>query len=131
MGSDLIADLVLAATLFGVCVVFCGLLRDQRTELKRDIRKLGTDIDDNIGRMRAELNGGVKKLRAEIREAGEGSGGRIDAVRSELVETRVAMADRVARVEGRVFGVQQPGAGTDLRLTRTPQVAGGCCVAWS
>ncbi|WP_420439964.1 hypothetical protein [Candidatus Palauibacter sp.] len=36
-----------------------------------------------------------------------------DVVRDELVETRAAMADRVARIEGRVFGVPLPGTGTD------------------
>ena len=79
MGTDLIADLVLAATLIGLCVIFCGLSRHQR-----------------------------KELRAEIRRADERLGNRIDAVRTELVETRVATADRVARVEGHVFGGHPP-----------------------
>jgi len=79
MGTDLIADLVLAATLIGVCVIFCGLSRNQRRE-----------------------------LRAEIRGVDERLGNRIDAARAELVETRVATADRVARVEGHVFGGHRP-----------------------
>ncbi|MXX79390.1 MAG: hypothetical protein F4Z33_10745 [Gemmatimonadales bacterium] len=79
MGTDLIADLVLAATLIGICVIFCGLSRNQR-----------------------------KDLRAEIRGADERLGNRIDAVRAELVETRVATADRVARVEGHLFGAHPP-----------------------
>ena len=84
MGTDLIADLVLAATLIGICVIFCGLSRNQR-----------------------------KDLRAEIRGADERLGNRIDAVRAELVETRVATADRVARVEGHMFGVHRPDSETD------------------
>ncbi|WP_419948002.1 hypothetical protein [Candidatus Palauibacter sp.] len=38
MGTDLIADLALAATLIGVCVIFCGLSRNQRKELRSEIR---------------------------------------------------------------------------------------------
>lgn len=84
MGTDLIADLVLAATLIGVCVILCGLSRNQR-----------------------------KELRAEIRGVDERLGNRIDAVGAELVETRVATADRVARVEGHVFGAPRPDTGAD------------------
>lgn len=86
MGTDLIADLVLAATLIGICAIFCGLSRNQRRE-----------------------------LRAETRGVDERLGNRIDAVRAELVETRVATADRVAHVEGYVFGVPRSdtGAGSD------------------
>ncbi|MDE2719534.1 hypothetical protein [Candidatus Palauibacter polyketidifaciens] len=79
MGTDLIADLILSATLIGVCVIFCRLSRNLR-----------------------------KELRAEIRGVDERLGNRIDAVRAELVETRVAAADRVARVEGHLFGVHPP-----------------------
>ena len=79
MGTDLIADLILAAALIGICAIFCGLSRNQRKEL------------------RAEIRGGDERL-----------GNRIDAVRAELVEARVATADRVARVEGHVFGVSPP-----------------------
>ena len=79
METDLIADLVLAATLIGICIIFCGLSRRQRRE-----------------------------LRAEIRGADECLGNRIDAVRAELVEARVATAGRVARVEGHLFGVPRP-----------------------
>ena len=84
MGTDLIANLVPAATLIGISVIFCGLSRHQR-----------------------------KELRAETRGADERLGNRIDALRAELVETRVATADRVARVEGHVFGVHRPNTGTD------------------
>ncbi|MYA34768.1 MAG: hypothetical protein F4164_04670 [Gemmatimonadales bacterium] len=84
MGTDLIADLVLAATLIGICVIFCGLSRNQR-----------------------------KELRAEIHGTDERLGNRIDAVRAELVETRVATSDRVARVEGHVFGIHRPDSRTD------------------
>ena len=113
MGTDLIADLILAATLIGVCAIFCGLSRSQRRELTRNIRKLDTDSGDNIAEIRAAMTGGIKELRAEIRGTDERLGGRIDAVRDELVEARVAMADRVARVEGRMSGPPRPDAGTD------------------
>lgn len=84
MGTDVIADLVLAATLIGVCVILCGLSRNQR-----------------------------KELRAEIRGADERLGNRIDALRAELAETRVATTDRVARVEGHVFGGPRPDSEAD------------------
>ncbi|MDE2943079.1 MAG: hypothetical protein OXT63_02590 [Gemmatimonadota bacterium] len=80
----MIADLILAATLIGVCVILCGLSRNQR-----------------------------KELRAEIGGVDERLGNRIDAVRAELVETRVDTADRVARVEGCVFGVHRPDSEAD------------------
>lgn len=85
MGTDLIADLILAATLIGLCAILCGLSRSQR-----------------------------KALRAEIRATDERLDGRIDAVRGELVEARVAMTDRLARVEGSMSGVPRPDTGTDV-----------------
>ena len=114
MGTDLIADLILAATLIGVCVIFCGLSRNQRKELTRNIRKMGADIDDNIGEVRTAMAGGIQELHAEIRGTDERLDGRIDAVRDELVEARVAMADRVARVEGSISGIPRPDTGTDV-----------------
>jgi hypothetical protein len=113
METDLIADLILAATLIGVCVIFCGLSRHQRKELTRNIGKMGADVDDNIGEMRTAMAGGIKELHAEIRGTDERLDGRIDAVRDELVEARVALADRVARVEGRLSRVPRPDTGTD------------------
>ena len=102
METDLITDIVLLATLI-VCVVAVGrMLRNQRAEMKSD-----------MGSLRTELKGDLKELRTELRGIEGRLGDRIDAVRSELVETRVAMADRVARLEGRVFGVPLPGTGTD------------------
>ncbi len=102
MGTDLIADVVLFLTLLGGIVLASRSLNAQREELKGDIGKLRTELKGEIAAMRAELRGVEAQL-----------GGRIDAVRDELVETRVAMADRVARIEGRVFGVPLPGTGTD------------------
>ena len=114
MGTDLIADLILAATLIGVCVILCGLSRNQRKELTRNVRTMGADIDDNIAEMRTAMAGGSKELHAEIRATDERLDGRIDGVRDDLVEARVAMADRVARVEGRISSVPRPEAGTDV-----------------
>ena len=102
MGTDLIADIVLLATLIASVVTVGRMLRNQRTELKGD-----------MGTLRTELRGDIKELRTELRRVEQRLGDRIDAVRDELVETRVAMADRVARLEGRVFGVPLPGTGTD------------------
>ena len=62
---------------------------------------------------RARLESQIGALRTELGKVEQRLGGRGDAVRDELVETRVAMADRVARLEGRVFGVPLPGTGTD------------------
>ena len=38
---------------------------------------------------------------------------RIGALHPEVVETRVAFSDRVARLEGPVFGIPLPDTGTD------------------
>ena len=62
--------------MIGICAIFCGLSRIQH-----------------------------KALRADIRGADNCPGNRIDAVRAELVETRVGTADRG---EGHVFRVSRP-----------------------
>ncbi len=67
----------------------------------------------HVRSQRTALKGDIKELRTELRGVEKRLGDRIDAVRGELTETRVAMADRVARLEGRVFGVPLPGTGTD------------------
>ena len=108
-----------------------GELGTLRTELKGDIGTLRTEIKGDIGTLRTEIKGELASVRKEgvegrtrlekqiadgrtaLRGVEKRLGGRIDAVRDELVETRVTMADRVARIEGRVFGVPLPGTGTD------------------
>lgn len=73
-----------------------------RTELKGDVAALRTEVKTDIAALRTELKTDIAALREEV--AG---------VRDELVVTRVAMTDRVARVEGRVFGLPLPEAAAD------------------
>ena len=73
-----------------------------RDELKGDTRGLRTDL-------RTEIRESGRRLGARI----DGLSDRLDAVHSEIVEARVAMSDRVARLEGSVFGVPLPDTGTD------------------
>ena len=109
----MIADIALFVTLLGGIVVASRSLSAQRAELKGDIGKLRKEFKSEVGTLRTELKGDLGTLRAELGEVEQRLGRRIDAVRDELVATRVAMADRVARIEGRVFGVPLPGTGTD------------------
>ena len=73
-----------------------------RGELKRDIKGLRTDL-------RTDIRESERRLGTRI----DGLGNRMDAVHSEMVEARVVMSDRVARLEGSVFGVPLPDTGTD------------------
>ena len=61
----------------------------------REIGKVGTELRDEIGKVRTELS----------RELGK--------VRTEVIETRVTMTDRVARLEGNVFGTPPPEAAAE------------------
>ncbi len=95
-GPDLFGDITLLVGLtVGATAALARILRGAESRLRRDLKAEIADV-------RTELRGVEERL-----------GGRIDVVRDELVETRVAMADRVARIEGRVFGVPLPGTGTD------------------
>lgn len=132
MGPDLFADITLLLGLFvGAIAVLGRMLRGAEGRLREDFKAqiasvreenaLGqARLESQIGAVRAELgdveqrlDGRIEGTRAELRGVEKRLGDRSDAVRDELVETRVAMADRVARIEGRVFGVPLPGTGTD------------------
>ena len=112
MGTDLFGDIALVGLIVGATALgrmLGGAENRTRKELKAEIasvRKEGA-----LGR--AALETQIGALRAELGEVEQRLGGRIDGVRDELVETRVAMADRVARNEGRVFGIPLHGTGTD------------------
>ena len=73
-----------------------------RGELKRDVKGLRTEL-------RTEIRESERRLGTRI----DGLSERIDAVHSEMVEARVAMSDRVTRLEGSVFGIPLPDTGTD------------------
>ena len=66
-----------------------------------------------IAGLRDEVKGEIVGLRDEVKGEIAGLRDRIDAVHSEVVEMRLAIGDRVARLEGRVFGVPLTDTGTD------------------
>ncbi len=77
-----------------------------RTELGGEIGRVRTELSGEIGKVRTELSGEIGKLRTELsRELGK--------VRAEVIETRVTMTDRVARLEGHVFGTPPPEAAAE------------------
>ena len=63
-------------------------------------------------RLYGKLDGKIDKLggdlRAEIRGVRTELTARIDAVHGELIDTRVHLSDRVARLEGAVLGAAAP-----------------------
>ena len=91
-----------------------------RDELKSDIVGVKGEITGLRGELKSDIAGLRTDLRTEIRESErrlgtriDGLSDRIDAVHSEMVEARVAMSDRVARLELSVFGVPLRDTGTD------------------
>lgn len=101
-----------------------GELKSEIAGLKGEIAGVRDELKGDDEGLREELKGDIKglrtDLRTEIRESErrlgnriDGLSDRLDAVLSEMVEARVAMSDRVARLEGSVFGVPLPDTGTD------------------
>ncbi len=81
-------------------------LDDRITELRGEVGKVRTELGGEIGKVRTELSGEIGKVRTELsRELGK--------VRTEVIETRVTMTDRVARLEGNVFGTPPPEAAAE------------------
>ena len=87
--------------------------KELRGELKSEITGLRDELKGDIVGLRDELKGDIAGLRDDLKGDIAGLRDRIDAVHSEMVEARVAMSDRVARLEVRVFGVPLPDTGTD------------------
>ncbi len=124
MGPDVIAIVSILVAILGSAGGLAALIlpRQRRLEdklesevasVRGEIGGLGTRLRGEIAQLRTELRAEIGALGTDLRGMEGRLGGRIDAVRDELVETRVAMADRVARIEGRVFGVPLPDTGTD------------------
>ena len=102
----MIGILGLLVAILGVGATMGGLALRGIANLKNDLTKRTDRLSDQIESVR---NGLREELKGEIVDLRD----RIDAVRSEIVETRVAMSDRVARLEGSVFGMPLPDTGTD------------------
>ena len=142
MGLDVIGILSILVAILGVGVPMGGLalrgignltkktdklsgqLESVQKELRGELKGEIAGVKGEIVGVRDELKGDVKALRTdlrtEIRESEsrlgtriDGLSDRVDAVHSEMIEARVAMSDRVARLEGSVFGVPLPDTGTD------------------
>ena len=84
-----------------------------RDELKGELVGVRDELKGEIAGLRGELKSDIAGLRGELKSDIAGLRDRIDAVHSEMVEARVTMSDRVARLEGSVFGVPLPDTGTD------------------
>ena len=101
MGLDVVGILSILVAVVGVGGTMGGLaLRGIGTLTKKT-----DNLSGQIKRVQKELRGELKSEIAGLRD-------RIDAVHSEMVEARVTMSDRVARLEGSVFGVPLPDTGT-------------------
>ncbi len=87
--------------------------KELRGELKSEIAGVRDELKGELVGVRDELKGEIAGLRGELKSDIAGLRDRIDAVHSEMVEARVTMSDRVARLEGSVFGVPLPDTGTD------------------
>ena len=124
MGLDVIGILSILVAILGVGLTMGGLALRGIGNLKKDFTKrtdrLSGQIESVQKELRGELKGEIAGLKGEIIGVRDelkgdiaGLRDRIDAVHSEMVEARVAMSDRVARLERSVFGVHLPDTGTD------------------
>ncbi|MXW68222.1 MAG: hypothetical protein F4Z72_14645 [Gemmatimonadales bacterium] len=117
MGLDVIGILSLLVAILSVGATMGGLALRGISNLKNDLTKRTDKLSDQIEsvqkELRDELKGEIVGLRDELKAEIVGLRDRIEAVRSETVETRVDMSDRVARLEGSVFGMPLPDTGTD------------------
>lgn len=106
MGTDVIAVASILVAILGSAAGLAALILPRQ-------RRLEDKLESELAAVRGETREEIGSLRTELRGVEQRLGDRIDAVRDELVETRVAMTDRVARIEGRVFGIPLPDTGTD------------------
>jgi len=90
-----------------------GDIADLRTELKAEIAEVRIELKAEIAEVRTELKAEIAEVRTELKADIAGVREEVTGVRDEQVATRVAMTDRVARVEGRVFGLPLPEAVAD------------------
>ncbi|WP_420616082.1 hypothetical protein [Candidatus Palauibacter sp.] len=117
MGLDVIGILSILVAVVGVGGTMGGLALRGIGNLKKDLTKQTDRLSGQLESVQKELRGELKSeitgLRGELKGDIAGLRDRIDAVHSEMVEARVAMSDRVARLEGSVFGMPLPDTGTD------------------
>ena len=115
MGPDLFADItLLLGFTVGAVAVLGRMLRGVESRLREDLKAQIACVREESTIGRARLESQIGTLRTELGEVEQRLNGRIDGVHDELVQTRVALADRVARLEGRVFGDRLPGTGIDV-----------------
>jgi len=88
-------------------------IAEVRIELKAEIAEVRTELKAEIAEVRTELKAEIAEVRTELKADIAGVREEVTGVRDEQVATRVAMTDRVARVEGRVFGLPLPEAVAD------------------
>ena len=77
-------------------------------KLDRRITALGRELRGEIGKVRSDLSGEIGKVRGEMEKLRTELGGDIEGLRTGVTETRVRTTDRVARLEGHVFGAPPP-----------------------
>lgn len=115
MGPDLFADItLLLGFTVGAVAVVGRMLRGVESRLREDLKAQIASVREENALGQARLESQIGAVRAELGDVEQRLNGRIDGVRDELVQTRVALADRVARLEGRVFGDRLRGTGTDV-----------------
>ena len=115
MGPDLFADItLLLGFTVGAIAVLGRMLRGVESRLREDLKAQIASVRDESALGRTRLESQIGALHTELGEVEQRLNGRIDGVHDELVQTRVALADRVARLEGRVFGDRLPGTGSDV-----------------
>ena len=117
MGLDVIGILSILVAILGVGVPMGGLALRGIGNLTKDLTertdRLSGQIESVQKKLRGELKSDITGLRGELKGDIAGLRDRIDAVHSEMVEARVAMSDRVARLEARVFDLPLADTGTD------------------
>ena len=114
MGPDFLADItLLLGFTVGAVAVLGRLLRGVESRLREDLKAQVASVREENALGQARLESQIGAVRAELGDVEQRLNGRIDGVRDELVQTPVALADRVARLEGRVFGDRLPGTGAD------------------
>ena len=107
MGLDVIGILSVMLAILGVGVTVGGLALRGIGNLKVDLTKSTDELSNQLQSAHKELRDGLKGDIVGLRD-------RTDAPLSEVVETRVAISDRVARLEGRAFGMPLTGTGTNF-----------------
>lgn len=77
-------------------------------DLHGEIDKVRSDVRCEIDKVRTDLSGEVGKVRGEMEKFRTELSGDIEGLRAGVTEMRVRTTDRVARLEGHVFGAARP-----------------------